>query len=202
MSAPEAEPRAAAIVLAAGASSRMGALKQLLDAGGRSLVRGAVEAALAVPCAPVVVVVGAEAARVRAAVEGPGVEVVCNRGWREGIASSLRCGIRALPATASAAFVLLCDQPAVAPALLRTMLAARRESGRSIVACRYAGVAGVPALFARERFGQLLALEGDAGARGLIAAAGDDVATVDFPDGAFDVDTPADWESWRSRGRA
>ena len=202
MSAQAAEPRAAAIVLAAGASSRMGDVKQLLDAGGQSLVRRAAEVALAAPCAPVVVVVGAQAARVRAEVEGLGVEVVCNRGWREGIASSLRCGIRALPGTARAAFVLLCDQPAISPALLRAMLAARRASGRTIVACRYGGVAGVPALFARERFAQLLALEGDAGARGLIAAAGDDVATVDFPDGALDVDTPADWERWQARGRA
>lgn len=191
----------AAIVLAAGASSRMGRTKQLLDTGGTSLVRSVAKTAQAAGCAPVLVVVGADAERVRAEVADLGVLIVHNAGWREGIASSLRSGFQALASGVRAAIVLLCDQPDVSPVLLEAMILAHHTSGRSIVACRYDGVTGAPALFARERFAQILALEGDAGARGLIAAAGDDVATVDFPGGAFDLDTPADCERWRARPR-
>lgn len=196
---PKKDSKLAAIVLAAGASSRMGRAKQLLQLGGQSLVRHAAEIAYAAGCSPVVVVVGAQAELVRAELTGLAVRTVENYDWREGLASSIRCGIGALSRDADAVILLLCDQPAVSPALLETMLRTQRESRKPIVACRYGDVVGPPALFLRERFPQLLALLGDVGARAILEQAVLEVATVDFPDGAFDLDTPEDWESWKAR---
>jgi len=98
-----------------------------------------------------------------------------------------------------AAILMLCDQPAVSPALFETMLRTQRETRKPIVACRYGDAVGAPALFLRERFPRLQALRGDVGARAILEEAALEVATVDFPDGAFDLDTPQDWESWKAR---
>ncbi len=195
-------PRVAAIVLAAGASSRMGTAKQLLDLGGRSLVRHAAEVAHASGCSPVIVVVGARAEAVRAELLGLAARIVHNAEWQEGLASSLRSGVRSLPADAAAAILMPCDQPAISPDLLERLIRRWRETSAPIVACGYDGIKGAPALFTRERFGQLLALEGDVGARALLAQGADAVETVEFPDGRFDLDTPEDWESWRARSDA
>lgn len=202
MAQHEKAPRVAAIVLAAGASSRMGTAKQLLDLGGRSLVRHAAEVAYASGCSPVIVVVGAQAEAVRAELLGLAARIVHNAEWQEGLASSLRSGVRNLPADAAAAILMPCDQPAISPDLLEQLIRRWRETSAPIVACHYDGIRGAPALFTRERFAQLLALEGDVGARALLAQAADGVETVEFPDGRFDLDTPEDWERWRARSGA
>jgi molybdenum cofactor cytidylyltransferase len=187
------------VLLAAGGSSRMGAPKQLLRLGGRSLVRRAAEALLEAGCEPVVVVLGGEAEAVRAELEGLPVAPVLNPAWREGLATSLRCGLLALPDSAAAALVCPCDQPGVSSALFARMLLLQRSSGKPIVACRYGGVVGAPALFLRARFPELLALQGDVGARAALAGGPEHVVSVEFPAGAFDVDTPEDWSRWRAR---
>ena len=194
--------RVAAVVLAAGASSRLGRAKQLLTFGGKRLVRHVVDAAAAAACSPIVVVVGAQAGSVLEALAGSEAHAVENPEWREGIASSLRRGIFALPEQVDAAIVLLCDQPAVSPALLQALVATQRNTGKAIVACRWNDVVGPPVLFLRERFPALLALSGDMGARSILGNAGDGVALVEFPDGDFDVDTPEDWARWQSRSKA
>lgn len=199
---PEDSPRpavVAAVVLAAGASSRMGSAKQLLELEGRPLVRHVTEVALAAGCAPVLVVVGAGSERVRAALSGLPIEVIQHAGWQAGQGSSLRVGVQALPAHVRAVVVLLCDQPAVTKALLESLETTWRTSAKSVVACRYGQVLGPPALFSREAFAELTSLEGDTGARGFLKRAGTAVATVDFPEGAFDLDTPEDWARWRAR---
>ncbi len=192
----------AAVVLAAGASSRLGRAKQLLNFGGKRLVRHVVDAAATAACSPIVVVVGAQAGSVLEALAGSQANAVENPEWREGIASSLRRGILALPEQVDAAIVLLCDQPAVSPALLRSLVTTQRNTGKAIVACRWNGVVGPPVLFLRERFPALLALSGDVGARSVLESEGDGVALVEFPDGAFDVDTPEDWARWQARSKA
>jgi molybdenum cofactor cytidylyltransferase len=189
----------AAVVLAAGASSRMGRPKQLLDLGGRSLVRHAAQCAAAAACRPVVVVIGAQAELVKAELAGLGVWIVENPAWRAGLSSSIACGIRALPDSVGAAILVPCDQPALSPALLEALQQTQRDTGKPIVACRYGEVLGAPVLFRREWFSGLLRLAGDSGARALVAEAGADVAIVEFPDGAFDVDTPEDWARWQAR---
>lgn len=186
----------AALVLAAGGSSRMGRPKQLLPIVGRSLVRHCVETARAVPCDPVLVVVGADAEAVRGELEGLGAEWIENEEWEAGLAGSIRCGMGALcrrDPQPEAVLVLLADQPRVTRELLREIVAAHRERGFARVGCTYGGSIGPPALFARRHFPGLLGLEGDRGAKTLLAAGGDDLARIPFPEGVLDVDTPEDY---------
>jgi molybdenum cofactor cytidylyltransferase len=184
-------PAVAAVVLAAGGSVRLGRPKQLLAWDGVPLVRRAAEAALRSKCRQVLVVTGAQDAEVRTALAGLPLRVVRNEAWRAGVASSIRAGVgEARRGDCQAAICMVCDQAALTPAHLDRLIAAY-DAGASRVASRYDGRLGVPALFARALFDELLALDGDEGARHLLRAS-PDVVPVDWPEGAFDVDTPAD----------
>jgi molybdenum cofactor cytidylyltransferase len=174
-----------AVILAAGASRRLGRPKQLVLHQGETLLRRAVAAAA--PCAPVLVVTGCGAEAVTAALEGLAVQVVFNPDWEEGMASSIRAGVQALPAGAEGALFLVCDQPAVDAALVGRLLAAWHGAP---VACAYGGVRGIPVLLPARVFPQLLALKGDQGAQALLG--GEDVVEVHFPLGIWDVDLPGD----------
>ncbi len=194
----EARPapfRFGAVILAAGASTRMGAPKQLLELDGRPLVVRAAEAALASPAWPVVVVLGAHAESIRPALARLPVLIADNPAWAEGMAASIRAGIATLRQFSrglDAAVIALCDQPAFSAASIATLVAAQRATGRSIVAARYGGRHGAPALFLREHFPALGALTGEEGARALLNDDPARVAAVDLPELALDLDTPAD----------
>lgn len=186
----------AAVVLAAGGARRMGRPKQLLPLGGKPLVWHAASVACRAGLDAVVVVTGAHREAVADAVSGLPVRVVHNPGWRAGQAGSLRAGLEALgPGTAAVVF-LLADQPLVTPEVISALAAAWRGGVGTIVAPTVGGRRGNPVLLdlARWREG-LMALTGDAGARGLIAAHPDEVASVpvDDEDVFFDVDTPEDY---------
>ena len=188
------------IILAAGASTRMGAPKQLLEIDGKPLVVRAAEAALESAGWPVAVVLGANAERIRPCLARLPVLIVENPTWAEGMASSIRAGIATLRQFSRAldgAVVALCDQAAFGPETIAQLVEAQRASGRSIVAARYAGKSGAPALFLREHFAALGALTGDAGARALLNGPAEQVAAVDLPELAFDLDTPDDYERWQ-----
>ncbi|MDP3073331.1 MAG: nucleotidyltransferase family protein [Opitutaceae bacterium] len=194
--------RFGAIILAAGASTRLGTPKQLLELGGRPLLVRAVEAALASPAWPVVVVLGAHAEKIRPALARLPVLVAENPTWAEGMASSLRAGVttlRQFSRRIDAALVALCDQPAFSAATIAQLVAAQRATGRSIVAARYGGRPGAPALFLRAHFAALAALTGEEGARALLNADPGNVATVDLPELALDLDTPADVAAFTER---
>ncbi len=183
------------VILAAGASPRMGAPKQLLELDGRPLVVRAAEAALASPAWPVVVVLGAHAESIRPALARLPVLIADNPAWAEGMAASIRAGIATLRQFSrglDAAVIALCDQPAFSAATIATLVAAQRATGRSIVAARYGGRHGAPALFLREHFPALGALTGEEGARALLNDDPARVAAVDLPELALDLDTPAD----------
>ncbi len=194
----EARPapfRFGAVILAAGASTRMGAPKQLLELDGRPLVVRAAEAALASPAWPVVVVLGAHAESIRPALARLPVLIADNPAWAEGMAASIRAGIATLRQFSrglDAAVIALCDQPAFSAATIATLVAAQRATGRSIVAARYGGRHGAPALFLRAHFPALGALTGEEGARALLNDDPARVAAVDLPELALDLDTPAD----------
>ncbi len=188
--------RFGAIILAAGPSSRMGVPKQLLTLEGRPLIVRAVEAALRSPAWPVVVVLGAKAEQIRPALARLPVLVVENEAWAEGMASSIRTGITTLQQfsrTIDGAVIALCDQPAFGSDTIERLLAAQRGSGRTVVAARYAGRQGAPALFMKPHFATLASLTGEEGARALLNGPDSEVAAVDLPALAFDLDTPADY---------
>ena len=188
----------AAVVLAAGESSRLGRPKQLVQFCGRSLIRGAVDAAREAGCSPVVVVLGAQAEAVRREIDSLEVRVVVNGRWREGMGGSVQAGIDdlvGLGAEIEAAVLTACDQPRLSADVLRRLIEAylgREDRAATMAACAYAGTLGVPALFAQPEFDRLLALEGDRGARGLLRAGAARVVRVSWPEGARDVDTPED----------
>jgi molybdenum cofactor cytidylyltransferase len=189
--------RLGAMILAAGASRRMGRPKALLEIGGRALVVRAAEAALAAPVWPVVVVLGAEAGKIRPVLARLPVLIVENPAWAEGMASSLRTGLATLRQFSrhlDGALVALCDQPAFSAGTIAQLAAARAETGRSIAAARYGGRCGAPALFGREHFAALAALTGDEGARLLLNGDPARVAAVDLPELAADLDTFEDYE--------
>lgn len=188
----------AIVILAAGASTRLAVAKQLLTFRGRSLLRQAAEEALAAGGHPVLVVLGAHAARFHEEIGDLPVSVVVNARWSEGMGTSIRAGIEALTAAVDshevvAAVLTVCDQPFLSAALLRELITAHQRSGRALVATTYAGTRGVPALFSRSLFPELLALHGHEGARRVIQAHPDDTLVVPFPEGAFDIDTAEDY---------
>lgn len=183
----------AAIVLAAGLARRMGGVqKLLLPLEGRPVVRWSVEGVLA-HARDVVLVTGRDDAGVRAALAGLPVRFVVNPRPEDGQGASIAAGAQALPATASAALVALGDQPRLPAEVIPALLAARARTGKAIVAPVYRGTRGTPVLFAAEVFVELAALAGDAGARSVVDARPERVATVDIdaPMPA-DVDTPED----------
>jgi len=191
------------VVLAAGGSSRLGRPKQLLASGGETLVHRAARAAGGSGADETLVVTGAYAGRVAGAVADLALPVVENRAWQEGLASSIRCGVRAAGERGSSAVLLvLADQPRVGSALLARLLGALREEGRELVACRYLGLLGAPALFAGPWRELLLELRGDRGARGLLRAHAERVRAVPFEPAALDVDDEAGWRAYRDARRA
>lgn len=184
------------VILAAGESARMGEPKQLLAFRGTTLLRQAIDTALALAGAPVAVVLGAHAAEIRAQLDEPRVLLIENPHWREGMGGSLRTGLGALLTAhqeISAVIFLVCDQPFLDAATLRTLISTHATTHSAIVAAEYGGTLGVPALFARALFPELLAVKGDAGARQIIRAHREQAIGVPFPDGAVDIDTPADF---------
>jgi len=182
----------AGVVLAAGGSSRLGSPKQLAPLGDRTLLLHAADCCVAGGCEPVLVVLGASLEKIQPTLHGHPAKVVVNKDWREGIASSIRAGISALPEETAAVVLATCDQPRLTPDVVRRLIAGFDGAPRGMVACEYASTVGVPALFGRGRFEELLRLRGDSGARQLLRRDPDSVLRVRWPGGAFDVDRPSD----------
>jgi molybdenum cofactor cytidylyltransferase len=200
---PGGPPRLAAIILAAGASSRMGRAKALLELEGRSLVARAADAAAASGARPIVVVLGADADRIRAHLAGLPVHVAQNPHWASGMASSIRTGLAAalaLDPDVDAVLIALCDQPALSADIIARLAGLHRATGR-MAAARYGGRHGAPAVFGRAHFPALSALHGEEGARALLNREPEAVAGIDLPEMAVDLDTPMDVEAWSARGR-
>jgi molybdenum cofactor cytidylyltransferase len=187
-----------AIVLAAGNSSRLGQPKQLVPfSDGETLVHSAVRAAQEAGC-DTGVITGAWHERIAKAVGDLHPRIVRNDQWQRGIGSSIRAGVARF--TGYRALVLLaCDQPRVDAAVVRALISRFEETGRAIVASRYANTAGIPALFDRSCYPTLQRLPDKSGGKFLIEADPTRVELIDFPAGAFDLDSPADLTTWRDR---
>jgi molybdenum cofactor cytidylyltransferase len=186
----------AAIILAAGESRRLGQPKQLLTYRGQTLVERAIRLANEAGASPVLVVLGANFATILAAIQSSNSIPVHNDRWRQGIASSIEAGIRALSVCApEAEGVLLmgCDQPRLTADHLRSLITAfEGQTTAAIAASSYAGVRAVPAVFPRATFPELRSLSGDKGARSVIEGAPCAVAAVEFEGGEVDIDAPED----------
>src|SRR3954470_18844338 len=167
---PEKGRRIAAVLLAAGRSTRMGGPNKLLaEIGGKPLVRIAAEQALASQASPVIVVTGHERDKVEAALNGLNVRFAHNPDYAEGLGTSLRTGIAAVPETADGAIVCLGDMPQVDAALIGKLIAAfDPERGALVVVPTTEGRRGNPVVWARRFFPELMAIGGDVGARHLI----------------------------------
>jgi molybdenum cofactor cytidylyltransferase len=185
------------VILAAGGSSRFGSPKQLIRYQGRSLLQRSLHVANEVAGSAVTVVLGAHAADITATLPTSGLTLIVNRDWQEGIASSIRTGIARLPGACDGALLLLADQPLVQPESLSRLAAQWRREPRTIVASRYGSAAlndvtGVPAVFPRWCFPDLLALRGDQGARALFHRYAEHVRRIELPEAAVDIDRPED----------
>lgn len=186
--------RIGAVILAAGGSSRLGQPKQLLVLDGEPLLRRIARSAVETGASPVVVVLGAVLDPCRNALEGLDVRMVENPRWQDGMGTSVAAGVAAL-GNVDAAMLLVCDQPGITLAALRRLIAA--FTGPHVIAARYAGTVGTPAIFPSTHFSALCELSGDTGARRLLRQNGGDVIVLDLPEAELDVDTEGDWAKIR-----
>ena len=188
------------IILAAGASQRMGRPKQTLALeSGKSMLQTTVETALATKLRPVIVVVGANKAEVVPELAGYSVTIVDNAYWQEGMATSIKVGLAGLYMTEpklDGVLMLVCDQPYLTATLLEHMVTTFQESGKKAVACRYKKQWGVPVLIGRELLAELIEIKGDQGAKPMLQKHKAEVAFVDFDRGIIDLDTPEDYEAF------
>jgi len=187
-------PDVGLILLAAGGSTRMGRPKQLMAYEGCALVRRAADVALAAGCSPIVVVTGAAADEVGAALHGvSGLLIEHNSAWAAGMGTSIRAGLARLLRQSPAVdgvIVMLCDQPHVTADHLRRLIVLHGGEVKSIVATYYSEAPGVPCFFAAEWFPALQQLPDEHGAKRVILSAGDAVATVPLAAAAVDIDMP------------
>lgn len=198
--------RVAAIVLAAGSSTRLGQPKQLLRVSGKPLLEHTLDVVRASSLEPRVLVTGAHAGDIEAAVNTRTFEIVRNRQFASGQASSLRAGIESLPDDVSGAVVLLGDQPLVPPWLLDSLVSGFEPSAHAAVRPRYADGPGNPVLISRGLFPEIAALSGDIGARDVLARHASNILLVDVPSRVAprDVDTLDDFQNllldWAASG--
>jgi molybdenum cofactor cytidylyltransferase len=195
------DPSCAAIILAAGGSKRLGEAKQLLKFHGESLVHRTVRLALESECRPVLVVTGAYSDEVKNDLSGLPVEIVFNAEWQRGMGGSLRCAAKELSTRPrlESILILVCDQPMLNSLHLKALIRAQHQHQAALVASRYSGRLGVPAIFSSSELPMLMECSGDTGARAILEARRESIVSIDFPDGAVDVDTPEDLQHlWQS----
>lgn len=185
----------AGVVLAAGASTRMGHNKLLFELEGETLLRRAVRRGAEAGLDSVIVVLGHEADRAREALAGLACQLIVNADYTRGINSSVRAGIRAIPQDAVAAVVVLADMPFVTTSMIATLVKRFRESTAPLVVSDYGGVNAPPALYARSLFDELLSMEGEGCGKHVIKRHRNEALSVSWPaDALTDLDVPEDYE--------
>ena len=194
------------VILAAGASSRMGAPKQLLHIQGKTLIKRITEMTMDTICYPIVVVLGANRAIIRKELERMPITIIDNPQWEQGMSSSIKMGLVGAYMTKKeidAVIFLTVDMPLVSAELINKMInkASEEHNGNQkleIVACKYDGQIGIPALFKRPLFNDLLELKGDQGAKKIIIENKDRTTLIDFPAGKVDLDTIEEYRKFVS----
>jgi molybdenum cofactor cytidylyltransferase len=187
------------IVLAAGSSSRMGRSKQLLEIDGQPLLCRCVDRALAASPSRVVVVLGANEKPHRELLEKLPVHIVSNFYWKTGMGSSIKTGLNYLIQSngeLDGVILMVCDQPALTSEHLVKLIQKFHEKKKAIIASSYSKSSGVPVLFSRSFFSNLLLLSDDQGAKKIVQQFPDQVDTVAFPKGSIDLDTEEDYQKF------
>lgn len=169
----------------------------------QSLLQHAIAVALESGMGPVITVLGSNHDLLKKNLQDSRIDIVNNKDWQEGIASSIRCGLNFLQTKypeADAAIFMVCDQPFVTSSLLTNLLTVQNDSGKAIAACEYAGNTGTPALFHKSMFPELEQLNGDTGARKIIRKNLASAVSVPFPQGNIDIDTSGDYSNLLNSG--
>jgi molybdenum cofactor cytidylyltransferase len=193
MSRRAAPAEIAGVLLAAGLSTRMGRNKLFLEIGGQSVLGRALAVALAARLDPLLVVVGHEADRVRAALSGTRALPVVNPDYARGLNTSLRTGIAALPEGTEAAVVMLADMPLVDAAMIDTLVARWRAAGAPLAVSRYGEVVAPPIVYGAALFPELRVLEGEGCGKAVIKRHRGEEIAVDWPaERLTDLDVPDD----------
>jgi molybdenum cofactor cytidylyltransferase len=185
----------ACVLLAAGASRRLGFPKQLLRLNGETLLHRTARLALLVGVNPMYVVLGSRADELRNELSDLPVDVIVNADWETGMASSLKAGIeymREADQSPDCLLVLVCDQTGLTEGHLQRLLVESAVHQGRMVASGYGEKVGVPAIFPSTCFDDLMAIQGDGGARELLRQNTTEVIIVSFPEGALDIDTAQD----------
>ena len=186
------------VLLAAGASVRLGSPKQNLEFQGQTLLQHAVQAALHSGCAPMVVVLGAKADELKNQLTFPEITIIENPDWEEGMGASVRHGVAALLQAApdlDSILLMTCDQPFVSGQVLQQLSEEKAKNFKKIIACAYQDTIGTPVLFDQQFFPDLLHWQGPHGAKKLLFKYQEEVGTIPFELGGFDIDTPADYQT-------
>lgn len=186
------------VILAAGESRRLGEPKQNVLHNGESLLQHAVKTAVYSACRPVIIILGAYAEEIQLQIKEQTVVIYHNPQWQEGMASSIRLGIKMLQQTeagVSAVIFMVCDQPHVNTELLDDLINTKAATGKDIVASSYNNTLGVPVLFDKKFFPELLLLKGGEGAKKLLLKHKNSLVSVPFPLGSIDIDTAKDYEA-------
>lgn len=190
------------VILAAGASTRMGRPKQLLPLNGQPLLLHTVDEALSTSITHVVVVLGTDPDTYRDLLETYPVGLVINESWKNGLGSSIKAGLKAIrqrAKTLDAVLFLVGDQPAIGFEYLSRMIDTYRNTSANLIASGYSDTYGVPALFGAEFFDAIMALNDEDGAKRVLKKHEDVLTVLDCPEGAVDIDTPQDYANFRSQ---
>lgn len=192
------------IILAAGASSRMGLPKQLMLIEGKTMIKRIIDNTLETPCYPIVAVLGANADLLKQELIKVPITIIDNPNWQQGMASSMKMGLVGAYMTQKeidAVIFLTSDMPMVSDKLLKDMIQKAEESADiSIVACQYLKnnerIIGIPVLFKRHLFNEILELKGDEGAKKVVLKHQKNTALLAFPEGYIDLDTMEEYKNF------
>ena len=184
------------LILAAGNSSRLGSPKQLVEFEGKTLIERITETALSIS-EEVLIVLGGNTDLISPKLESfkDTVSTVFNPDWQEGMGTSIRLGVMKLAEKSDLVLILLSDQPFISKVLLQNMLQTYANSQNPIVSCVYNNTLGVPILFDKSVFSELLKLSGNKGAKSFLHLYKNKISTIEFPDGIIDIDTVKDVEN-------
>ena len=186
------------IILAAGDSSRLGRPKQLLSYGGKTLLQSAINSAENSGADQVIVVLGSRKQLIENEINHNGVILIENPDWESGIASSIKTGITELKnifTGADAVILMVCDQPFADEKILKALIQEQASSGNAIVGSSYDNTKGIPALFHKNLFSELVSLEGNSGAKRLFEKYKESASFISFQEGGIDIDTLEDYKN-------